>query len=191
MEPFSYLVVLVSLVLALGITRILTGVGQLLQYRERMAVSGVHLLWTAVLFIVHVQYWWSLYSLRDLPDWTFIGFIAALIPPALLYLMAVVLFPERMEEGADLERHYFDGRRAFFLLFALAVVSSLLVSVAVRPEAFVENLPLYAANIGLVSLLGGIAVWTRSPIYHVLFGLFVGGAILVSTFLGAGLTGGG
>jgi hypothetical protein len=44
MDPFSYLSVLTSIVLALGITRILTGLGRLLQKRGRVRVYWVHLM---------------------------------------------------------------------------------------------------------------------------------------------------
>ena len=43
MDPFAYLSVLTSIVLALGITRVLTGLGKLLQARGRVRVYWVHL----------------------------------------------------------------------------------------------------------------------------------------------------
>jgi hypothetical protein len=50
MDPFSYLSVLTSIVLALGITRILSGVGRLLQTRGRVRIYWVHLLWALNLY---------------------------------------------------------------------------------------------------------------------------------------------
>jgi hypothetical protein len=44
MDPFSYLSYLTSIVLALGITRVITGLGRLLQVRGRMRLYWVHLL---------------------------------------------------------------------------------------------------------------------------------------------------
>jgi hypothetical protein len=44
MDPFSYLSVLTSIVLALGITRILSGLGRLEQTRGRVRIYWVHLL---------------------------------------------------------------------------------------------------------------------------------------------------
>jgi hypothetical protein len=43
-DPFSYLSFLTSIVLALGVTRVLTGLGQLLQHRGRIALYWVHLI---------------------------------------------------------------------------------------------------------------------------------------------------
>jgi hypothetical protein len=41
MDPFSYLSVLTSIVLALGITRVLTGLGKLLQARGHLGICGL------------------------------------------------------------------------------------------------------------------------------------------------------
>jgi hypothetical protein len=42
MDPFSYLSVLISIVLALGMTRVLAGVGEMLQARSRRRLYWVH-----------------------------------------------------------------------------------------------------------------------------------------------------
>lgn len=47
MSPFDYISILSSVVLALGITRILTGVGRIQQFRSRIGIDWVHLLWLA------------------------------------------------------------------------------------------------------------------------------------------------
>jgi len=45
MSPFEYLSVLISIVLALGMTRVLGGVGEMLQARARRRVYWVHAVW--------------------------------------------------------------------------------------------------------------------------------------------------
>jgi len=42
MDPFSYLSVLISIILALGMTRVLAGVGEMLQARSRRRLYWVH-----------------------------------------------------------------------------------------------------------------------------------------------------
>ena len=61
MDPFSYLSVLTSIVRALGITRILTGLGRLLQIRGRVRVYWVHLMWGLNLFLYLTLNWWILF----------------------------------------------------------------------------------------------------------------------------------
>ena len=50
MESFAYLSILASIVLALGITRVLPELGRLLQARGRFKLYWVHLLWALLLF---------------------------------------------------------------------------------------------------------------------------------------------
>ena len=51
MDPFSYLSVLISIVLALGMTRVLAGVGDMLQARSRRHIYWVHAVWIVSAFV--------------------------------------------------------------------------------------------------------------------------------------------
>jgi len=51
MDPFSYLSVLISIILALGMTRVLAGVGELLPARSRRGLYWVHAVWVVNLFL--------------------------------------------------------------------------------------------------------------------------------------------
>ena len=51
MDPFSYLSVLISIVLALGMTRVLAGVGDMLQVRSHRRIYWVHAVWIVNLFL--------------------------------------------------------------------------------------------------------------------------------------------
>jgi hypothetical protein len=190
-DPFSYLVVLVSLVLALGLTRVLRGVGQIIQYRDRIDTYWLHLAWVAILFVFHVQFWWSLYGVRTVERWSFPAFLLSLVPPAVLYLMAVVHFPEGMDEGVDLEAYFFEHHRSFFVLFAVAVASSVVVSLAIAPGQVERSALRVAANQGLVVLLSLVAAWTRNEIYHGVFALLAGAGAVATGIAGGALAAGG
>lgn len=190
MAPFAYLAVLVSLVLALGLTRVLRGVGQVIQYRDRIESHWLHLLWTAILFVFHVQFWWSLYGLRTVETWTFVRFVVVLVPPAVLYLMTVVHFPEGMEEGVDLGEHFYARRRGFFLLFALTIASSIGVSLVVAPEEVARNVAALVVNQGAAVVLSLVAAWTRSPVYHGVFAVLAAAGAVATGIAGGGLASG-
>jgi hypothetical protein len=51
MDPCSYLCVLISIILALGMTRVLAGVGEMLQARLRRWLYRVHAVWVVNLFL--------------------------------------------------------------------------------------------------------------------------------------------
>ena len=61
MNAFEYLSVLISIILALGMTRVLAGVGEMLQARSRSRIYWVHILWVVNLFLYLVVAWWIFY----------------------------------------------------------------------------------------------------------------------------------
>src|SRR5438874_11994862 len=93
MDPFSYLSVLISIVLALGMTRVLQGLGEMLQARSHRRVYWVHALWVLNIFLFLVVAWWVFYRWRFEQNWTFFLFVFVLISPTILYLCSLLLFP--------------------------------------------------------------------------------------------------
>ncbi|MFL5613187.1 MAG: hypothetical protein ACJ796_05945 [Gemmatimonadaceae bacterium] len=126
MDAFSYLSVLLSIILGLGLTQILTAVGRLIRHRERVRIHWLPLVWAGVLLLIYVQVWWSMYGLRLRSDWTFLAFGIVLAQTATLYLMAAVALPEEIEPNTDLGA-YFDRHHRWFFGFFLA---TLIISVA-------------------------------------------------------------
>ena len=65
MDRFSYLSVLISIILGLGITQLVTGLGRLIQARHRVRLYWPSVVWTGILLLIHVQTWWSMFGLRN------------------------------------------------------------------------------------------------------------------------------
>src|SRR5205809_3946167 len=116
MAAFEYLSVLISIILALGMTRVLGGVGEMLQARSHRRIYWVHAIWIVNLFLYLVVAWWIFSRWRNQQPWTFFLFIFVLISPPILYLPALLLFPR--EGHVDLavvyKPHYYPNHRAFF-----------------------------------------------------------------------------
>jgi len=93
MSAFEYLSVLISIILALGMTRVLAGVGEMLQASSHRQIYWVHLLWIINLFLYLLVAWWVFYRWRNQQPWTFFLFVFVLISPTILYLASVLLFP--------------------------------------------------------------------------------------------------
>jgi hypothetical protein len=126
-DAFSYLAVLLSIILGLGLTQLLTATGRLIRHRDRVRVHWLPLLWTAILLLIYVQAWWSMYGLRLRRGWSFLDFGIVLAQTATLYLMAAVALPEQIEEaGVDLQA-FFDRQHRWFFGFFLVTLA---VSVA-------------------------------------------------------------
>jgi hypothetical protein len=178
-DAFGYLSVLISIILGLGITQILTGVGRLMQARHRVRLYWPSLVWAALLVVVHVQTWWVMYSLRERREWTFGAFLLVLLQPALLYLLSALVLPEFDAHGAvDLRANYYAQYRWSFGIAVLVLVQSVLRDVLMNgalPDPV--NLAAHAA----FGVLWGTAAVTGRESYHrftavataVLFGLYV------------------
>lgn len=132
MDAFSYLSVLLSIILGLGVTQILTASGRIIRNRDRVRPDWLPLLWAAVLLVVYVQAWWAMFGLRGVRQWTFIGFITVLAETATLYLMAVVVLPEQIDEaGTDLAKYYDTHHRWLFGCFLATLFVSLAKDVVI------------------------------------------------------------
>src|SRR4029450_8534942 len=113
MGAFEYLSVLISIILALGMTRVLAGVGEMLQARSRHRIYWVHVIWIVHLFVYLVIAWWIFSRWRDQQPWNFYLFLFVLISPTVLYLASLLLFPREgdVDSAIDYKAHRSEERR--------------------------------------------------------------------------------
>jgi hypothetical protein len=185
MAAFEYLSVLISIILALGMTRVLGGVGEMLQARSHRRIYWVHAIWIINLFLYLVIAWWIFYRWRNQQPWTFFLFVFVLISPTVLYLASLLLFPREsdVDRSIDYKTHYYANHRAFFILFALFtpvdIADSLLKGIphflGLGPIYFVSNLLYF---VGLTT-----AAITRNKRYHELYAVFFLAQTIVISFL--------
>lgn len=181
MDPFSYLSVLISIILALGMTRVLAGIGEMLQARSLRRIYWVHVVWIGNLFLFLVVAWWIFYRWRSQGTWTFFLFIFVLISPTLLYLASTLLFPREgaVDESINYKTHFYANHRAFFIVFGLFgpvdVIDTLLKGV----PHFLEQGPQYIVSTALFLTGLTIAAITRNERYHQFYAIF----FLIQTIL--------
>ena len=119
MNPFDFLSVLVSIIIALGVSFILASGARLIRLRRRVPVHGPTIIWMASLFLIQIQIWWSAFHLREVSHWTFFGFLLYLLTPMLVSMLGYLLVPEielELAPAFDLEAEFYANRRWFFLL---------------------------------------------------------------------------
>jgi len=174
MGAFEYLSVLISIILALGMTRVLAGVGEMLQARSRRQIYWVHAVWIVNLFLYLVIAWWIFYRWRDQQPWNFYLFLFVLISPTILYLASLLLFPREadVETVIDYKTHYYANHRAFFILFALFVPVDIVDSLLKGVPHFLSLGPIYFLS-GVLYFAGLItAAVTRDERYHEFYVIF-------------------
>ena len=185
MGAFEYLSVLISIILALGMTRVLAGVGEMLQARSRRRVYWVHAIWIINVFLYLVVAWWIFYRWRNQQPWTFFLFIFVLISPTLLYLASLLLFPREgdVDSALDYKTHYYANHRAFFILFALFAPVDIVDSLLKGVPHFL-NLGLSYIVINVLFLAGLVtAAITRNERYHQFYAIYFLVQTIVNSFL--------
>ena len=170
MDAFSYLSVLLSIILGLAIAQVLQGYRALLLARGRVRLSTPVLIWSGLLLLFVTQAWWASFGLRQRMNWDFLSFAIILLQMVLLYMLAAVIFPE-VEPGdrVDLVDH-FDRHRRIFYSFLIAM---LMVSV-LKDVVLDHRLP-SPLNLGFHVLLGATApvgIGVRSPRVQLWLALF-------------------
>jgi hypothetical protein len=174
MNAFEYLSVLISIILALGMTRVLAGVGEMLQARTHRRIYWVHVVWIVNLFIYLVVAWWIFYRWRNQQEWNFYLFVFVLISPTLLYLASMLLFPPETstDESIDYKKHYYANHRAFFAIFGMFAV----VDVA---DTLLKGIPHFLA-LGMPYVISSVvyfigmmtAAITQNERYHRFYAVF-------------------
>lgn len=155
MDAFSYLSVLLSIILGLAIQQVLQGYRALILSRRQVRFYAVPLVWSVFILAMVTQHWWASFSLARRTQWSFADFAVVVTVTGLMYMMAAIVLPDvRPDEPLDLKAHYYRERRAFFGLSLAAILGSVLREVQLEgrlPEA--ENL-LFHGLFGALALAG-------------------------------------
>lgn len=93
MDAFSYLSVLLSVILGLAIQQVLQGYRMLALNRRRVRLYWPSLAWSGIILLMVAQHWWASFSLSERGQWDFADFAAILIQTALIYMMAGLVLP--------------------------------------------------------------------------------------------------
>jgi len=169
-DPFSYLSVLLSIILGLAIAQVLEGYRALLLARARVRLSAPVLIWSGLLLLIATQAWWASFGLRERMNWDFLSFAIILLQMVLLYMLSAVVFPEvEPSDPVDLVDHFGRHRRIFYSLLIAMLVVSILKDVVLD-----RHLPT-PLNLGFHVLLGATAavgIAARSPRIHLWLALF-------------------
>lgn len=155
MDPFSYLSVLLSIVLGLALTQILQGYRSILLAKVHVRHSATVLIWSGLIIAIVAQAWWASFGLRDRTNWEFVPFAIILAQMGLVYMAAALVFTD-VPGGAtvDLAEHWERHRAAFFAFLLAMLAASLLKSLA-----FDGRLPsavdvLFHAMLALIAVAG-------------------------------------
>lgn len=122
MDITTHLVTLISIIIGIGLTEMLGNLHRLIRNRDRIKWDWLPVTWSAVLLLLVINYWWSIYlnvsGLGQTRNAAEFGLV--LVPPILLFLTTASVLPNFGAAGEwDMPRHYGEQRKTFIGTFAL------------------------------------------------------------------------
>ena len=132
MEDFRTISVVLSMVLGLGVTRLLLGGVTVFRIRRNYPIDWLPVSWAVYLFLTQLQYWWAINTLPSLkPAFAFTDFVFLVLLTLMLFLASALLLPSRTEDETVGLRNHFetDGRFGLLALagfLALAAMTNIL-----------------------------------------------------------------
>lgn len=111
MTIFEYIMVMVSIILALALAQLLRAVTELITSTRSY---WVHTIWVITLVLMVVQFWWAYWDFNSIQTWSFGIYLSILLLPTLVFLMAYLLVPAQRAEDTDWKAHFRGISRWFF-----------------------------------------------------------------------------
>ncbi len=127
MDRFEYVMVLISIIIGLGIAHVLLGVGAIIDRRADgppIEIGRAYPVWLAFVFLWMVQFWWWEFRFSELRSEWPMGLYFFLVAYAVaVFLLAVILIPQRWAAVEDLSAYFLKRRGWFYslLLWATAM----------------------------------------------------------------------
>lgn len=163
---FAHVRIVLSIVVSLGMARLLAGMARFVQHPGRMRVYWIHLFWGLSLLLTMMHFWWWEFALSRVTQWRVEVYFFVISYGALYYFLCAVLFPDDIGEYAGW-RDYFLSRRAWFfgllgLVYAVDIFDTWIKGATYFGAEGIE----YPIRIGAYMLLCAVAAMTANERFH-------------------------
>jgi len=171
MTFFEYMMVMVSLIMALALSHVMRASSDILTNPKRY---WVHIVWVLVFLCWILQGWWALWDLRTVTDWTFIKYMSMFPFPLLLFVTGSILVPSNRPVTIDWKSHFDDHKTWFFSAMILVQIESVLTPILVFDAPLVHKFRIFQIVLIVLLAIGFIAKTSKfqsaiAIIYSVLF----------------------
>lgn len=137
MSTFEYISVLVSIILGMGIARLVAGVAAVVARWQHVSLYGPHAVLVLLVFVLHIQEWWAFFDLRSYEAWRLPVFLFVVLYPINLYILAHLLFPVRWKRQQSLREFYELHYRKLYVFLAA------LIGLAILDNVFIGHYRLH------------------------------------------------
>ena len=127
MSDFEFLMAIASVVIAIALTEIFGGWGDLLRVQIAPRIDWLHLGWTVVVVLYAIQYWVGIWPYRDAEITRIFQVWFLIIPTLFIVLVAYAITPNvSPDEQLQLRDYYLSRRGPIFYGMAVFVAMALL-----------------------------------------------------------------
>jgi hypothetical protein len=122
MSIFEFVLVMASLIMALGVTLLLRHVAAVIRYRTSIELYWVPLVWMALQFVAVTWVWWSLWDFAAV-EWTYPRFFFLLAGPTVQFIaISMLVSTDVSKPNASLSENFSAIRLPFMLVLAVFLV---------------------------------------------------------------------
>ena len=159
MTVFEYLTISISILLTLGVSRLITGA----PYVFRSGGYWIHGLWFVLALLTLFLQWARIWSYHAIESWTLIQFFVTLSGPVAVYMTCHGLVSDNPKEVASWKDHFEANRKWIFGgLLVATVLSGVRERLLVGPEALDPSLFAFVPHAGLLLCMFSRWHWVQA-----------------------------
>jgi hypothetical protein len=170
MSSFEFISILMSIVIGLGVTNLLAGLGRAFYRRRETPMNEVYIVLTAGTLLLLILQWWVTFKWNTETHWSFDRYLALIIWAVSMYLLTVFLYPPDLSETEEHQARFERNRSGYYSSFIVMCLLDI-VQAAIHGDLFhpVWYLP-YASH---YAVLGGIGLCARRRAYDRFFAWYL------------------
>jgi len=171
-NPTTLLVAIMYVtIVATGLVNVLMTLSEIVGGKR--ITDPIHTGWLVLLLIAYLSFFWETTAILDIEGWDFLSFVSFITGPILLlFATNLITSSADSEEGAELDRYYFELSARFFLLLGLV-------------QAWIIGLDLVFKNVSyttyltvVIGILFIVLMMTKKPRVHIIGLITVGLAFM-------------
>lgn len=184
MGTFEYLTVFVSIILGLGMTYLILGVGKLLSQRGYYQFYWIHHLQIFTTFLLLLNSWWVTYSWVEINNLTFLHYLFLMCSPFIVVLASSLLFPSgNKQKIRNLKEYYLSICQPYYILISLFYPLDFIDTLLKGTQRVAELGGIYIVITSLSFIIVLSAAYIRKPLYHGFVQAYIIIVLLISKYL--------
>jgi hypothetical protein len=170
MTSFEYIFTLLSIIIGLGITHLLVGLGRLINNPKGVKIYWIHIVWTFFIFFYMVSFWWFEYKFISIQEWTYQIYIFIILYAVMLFFLCVMNMPFYFPE--NFKEYFFSTRKWFFIILLILNLIDIPDTI-LKGHGHILNLGIGYAIVTTVNIiLSVVAIFSRKELLHGIIVIF-------------------